>query len=326
MRNDALSSMPTEFADTAALLDAVAAGVSVHVECNRAVSAELASAVRQRFADRRCAWVMEADGGFTRYSVTAYLRLFSQLTGGIVHYEDAIAHFGLREIARSRMDKLTPEERALVHIARASLCEPEICFMERPLSDVTAEGRTAALAWMAEREAAGCRFLTTLQPLRQALLMPGVACWYDEGRFFTVSPDADDGLSKSLGAPNSEVDEDYYVGDEVHVLKIPAKTDTATLLFDPREIDFAESANKATYLSVRGELYQTPRTMDELEAELSSAGFFRCHRSYLVNVQRVAKVERYTRNSFNLTLNDVAHSSIPLAKGRIEEMRSRYGW
>ena len=57
-----------------------------------------------------------------------------------------------------------------------------------------------------------------------------------------------------------------------------------------------------------------------------SPGFFRCHRSFLVNVQKVAKVERYTRNSFNLTLNDAAHTSIPLAKGRAEEMRERYRW
>ena len=66
--------------------------------------------------------------------------------------------------------------------------------------------------------------------------------------------------------------------------------------------------------------------MDELEAELSRAGFFRCHRSFLANVQKVAKVERYTRNSFNLTLNDAARTSIPLAKGRAEEMRERYRW
>lgn len=327
MRNDALSSMPTEFADVNALLAIVETGASVHVECNRSVSAELAAAVRQRFAGRRCAWVMEADGGFSRHRVTDYLRLFSHLAGGGVHHEDAIAHFGLREVARRRMDKLAPEERALVHIARASLYEPEICFMERPLSDVTAEGRTAALAWIVEREEAGCRFITTLQSMRQALLLPGIACWYEDGRFFVVSQDTDDELNKPAITPGQESNStDSYLGDEVHVLKIPAKTDTATLLFDPREIDFAESANKATYLSVRGELYQTPRTMDELEAELSSSGFFRCHRSYLVNVQRVAKVERYTRNSFNLTLNDAAHSSIPLAKGRIEEMRSRYGW
>ena len=51
-------------------------------------------------------------------------------------------------------------------------------------------------------------------------------------------------------------------------------------------------------------------------------GFFRCHRSYIVNVQRVAKVERYTRNAFNLTLSDAAGTCIPLAKGRADALRA----
>ena len=65
--------------------------------------------------------------------------------------------------------------------------------------------------------------------------------------------------------------------------------------------------------------------IQHLARKVKPRGFFRCHRSYIVNVQRVAKVERFTRNSFNLTLSDVAHSSIPLAKGRAEEMRATLG-
>ena len=79
-------------------------------------------------------------------------------------------------------------------------------------------------------------------------------------------------------------------------------------------------------LHLRGELYPVQMTLDELEAELERFGFFRCHRSYIVNVQKVAKVERFTRNSFNLTLADAAQTQIPLAKGRADEMRERYGW
>ena len=236
-------------------------------------------------------------------------------------FADTVYHdvaFGPRNLKLSdeEVDARVRESLALVNLARASLFEPEACFLERPLSDLDAEGRAIALSWIAEHMEQGCRFITTVEPLREALLMPGVACWHEEGRFIMVDQD-DDG---------DDDRESAYEGDEVRVLKIPARTETATLLFDPRDIDFAESMNKATYLSVRGERYQTPRTMDELERELSRAGFFRCHRSFLVNVQKVAKVERYTRNSFNLTLNDAAHSSIPLAKGRAEEMRERYRW
>ena len=302
----------TEFASIDEL---VADDRSVHIECSRETSAALLAAVRARYRTQRCAFILETDRGFERDSVASHQRFYGSIARSSVHYEDAISHFNLRGVAKRKIGVLPPSTMALVNLARASLFEPEACFLERPLSDLDAEGRAVALTWIAERMEQGCRFVTTVEPLREALLMPGVACWHEEGRFIAVDQD-DDG------------DEDgaAYEGDEVHVLKIPAHTETATLLFDPRDIDFAESMNKATYLSVRGERYQTPRTMDELEHELSRAGFFRCHRSFLVNVQKVAKVERYTRTSFNLTLGDAAHTSIPLAKGRAEEMRERYRW
>lgn len=303
----------TEFASIDEL---VADGRSVHIECSRETSAALLAAVRARYRMQRCAFVLETDRGFERDSVASHLRFYGNIARSNVHYEDAISHFNLRGVAKRKMGGLAPSTLALVNLARASLFEPEICFLERPLSDLDAEGRSIALTWIAERMEQGCRFITTVEPLREALFMPGVACWHEEGRFIAV--DQDDGEDEDGGAA--------YEGDEVRVLKIPAHTETATLLFDPRDIDFAESMNKATYLVVRGERYQTPRTMDELEHELSRAGFFRCHRSFLVNVQKVAKVERYTRNSFNLTLGDAAHTSIPLAKGRAEEMRERYRW
>lgn len=303
----------TEFASIDEL---VADGRSVHIECSRETSAALLAAVRARYRTQRCAFVLETDRGFERDSVSSHLRFYGSIARSSVHHEDAISHFNLRGVAKRKIGGLAPSTLALVNLARASLFEPEICFLERPLSDLDAEGRSIALTWIAERMEQGCRFITTVEPLREALLMPGVACWHEEGRFIAV--DQDDGEDEGGGAA--------YEGDEVRVLKIPAHTETATLLFDPRDIDFAESMNKATYLSVRGERYQTPRTMDELEHELSRAGFFRCHRSFLVNVQKVAKVERYTRNSFNLTLGDAAHTSIPLAKGRAEQMRERYRW
>lgn len=289
-------------------------GQSVHVECNREVSAALLAAVRERYRGRRCAFATEVERGCERDTVASHLRFFGRIAAGGVHYEDAISHFGLRNAARRKLRDVSLSEAALINLARASLFEPEVCFLERPLSDLDEAGRACALSWMAERTEAGCRFVTTLQPLRQALLMPGIACWHEDGRFIAVEQD-DEGEADPA-----------FAGDEVRVCKIPARADTATLLFDPREIDFVESMNKATYLSVRGETYPTALTMAELEDELVGFGFFRCHRSYLVNVQRVAKVERYTRNSFNLTLNDAARTSIPLAKGRAEEMRERFRW
>lgn len=288
-------------------------GKSVHIECGREACHGALEAVRRVYAKRRIAFYLETDRGFDRDTVRSYLTFFSRLAGGAIPAATAAAHFGLRERLRTRLSKLTAEERALLNFARMTLLEPEAVFCERPLIDLGPVARSTVLAWIANESERGTVFVTVGEPLREALLMPGDAWWEEDGRFFPVQTDDASSL------------EPAFAGDEVRICKVQARSGSSTLLFDPREIDFVESSNRQNYVSVRGELYPTPSTLDELEAELARYGFFRCHRSYIVNVQRVAKVERFTRNSFNLTLSDVAHSSIPLAKGRAEEMRATLG-
>ena len=289
-------------------------GESVHVECGRDAVDRAVRYVHRAYAGRRCAFYVETDKGFDRDTVRSYLRFFARVAGGSVAAEEAIAHFGLKDAARTPVKKLSPERRALMNFARMSLFEPEVVFCERPLGDITPDTRGLVQAWLGQVVESGGIVITAGEPLREARLMPGAAFYEEDGRFHRAQ--TDDGEEGPV----------EYAGDEVRVFKVPAKSGDATLLFDPREVDFVESVNRANFVSVRGELYPVQMTLDELEAELERFGFFRCHRSYIVNVQKVAKVERFTRNSFNLTLADAAQTQIPLAKGRADEMRDRYGW
>lgn len=301
--------------DTVESLLAAREDESVHLECGRETVDRAVRFVHERYARRRCAFYVSTDRGFDRETVRSYLRLFSRLAGGSVTAGDAMAHFGLAPAARTQVRRLTAEQRALLNFARMSLFEPEVVFCERPLADVTPSTRGLVTAWMGQVADAGGILITAGEPLREALLMPGTAFYEEDGRLHEAKT--------AVGEKDEDVE---YAGDEVRVFKVPARVDGATLLFDPREVDFVESVNRANFASVRGELYPVTMTLDELESELERFGFFRCHRSYIVNVQKVAKVERFTRNSFNLTLADAAQTQIPLAKGRAEAMRERYGW
>ena len=301
--------------DTVESLLAARKDESVHLECGRETVDRAVRFVHERYARRRCAFYVSTDRGFDRETVRSYLRLFSRLAGGSVTAGDAMAHFGLAPAARTQVRWLTAEQRALLNFARMSLFEPEVVFCERPLADVTPSTRGLVTAWMGQVADAGGILITAGEPLREALLMPGTAFYEEDGRLHEAKT--------AVGEKDEGVE---YAGDEVRVFKVPARVDGATLLFDPREVDFVESVNRQNFASVRSELYPVTMTLDELESELERFGFFRCHRSYIVNVQKVAKVERFTRNSFNLTLADAAQTQIPLAKGRAEAMRERYGW
>lgn len=304
---------------------------NIHIECGQPITMRALARVRERYAARRCAYYLRSDQGFDRESVRSYLRFFAALAGTGADPEAALDHFGLRADARTTISKLDDEHRALMNFARMSLFEPEVCFCEYPLGCLGPQSRSLVLRWIAEATEHGALFVTTGQPLRDALLMPGTAWWIEDDRCIAAQTETGDGKDDGPGdgadgtgtagdAPGSEDDD----ADGMEVVKVVCKSGATTLLFDPREIDFIESINRSNYVSVRGERYQTAATLDELEAMLGRFGFFRCHRSYIVNVQKIARMERFTRNSFNLTLSDAAQSTIPLAKGRAAAMREHF--
>ncbi|MCR8844647.1 LytTR family transcriptional regulator DNA-binding domain-containing protein [Paenibacillus sp. SC116] len=66
-------------------------------------------------------------------------------------------------------------------------------------------------------------------------------------------------------------------------------------------------------------------TLQQLEEKLRVYGFFRCHRSYIVNVQRIREVIIWSRNSYSLILDDDKKSKVPLSKNKYEEMKSVMG-
>jgi ABC-2 type transport system ATP-binding protein len=104
--------------------------------------------------------------------------------------------------------------------------------------------------------------------------------------------------------------------------KIPIKYNDRVILINPVDVLYIEAVSGASMLHTREESLDSVYTLNDLEARLGRSGFFRTHRSYLVNLQHVREVIPYTRNSFSLRLNDTENTEIPLSKAAASELRA----
>lgn len=59
-----------------------------------------------------------------------------------------------------------------------------------------------------------------------------------------------------------------------------------------KDILFIETDKRNIIVHTMERDYTSNRGMDEVETELQDCGFFRCHKSYLVNLERVRKIDR----------------------------------
>ena len=80
-------------------------------------------------------------------------------------------------------------------------------------------------------------------------------------------------------------------GSQVHVLPVD-------------KIDFVEAQDDYVCFKCEGKDYLKDQTMGALEAQLDPTRFVRIHRSYLLNIERIARVELYAKDSRVAILRD----------------------
>ncbi|WP_068776802.1 LytTR family transcriptional regulator DNA-binding domain-containing protein [Paenibacillus sp. FJAT-26967] len=140
------------------------------------------------------------------------------------------------------------------------------------------------------------------------------------------APDTASDAAVAAETANDEDDAEPEVTSQpVRFGKIPTKMNDKIILFDPPEIDYIESSEGQSNIYIKGDVYPSAFKINELEERLRPYGFFRCHRSYIVNLQKVKEIVTWTRNSYSLILEDQAKSSVPLSKTKMAELKEMLG-
>src|SRR5690625_4363903 len=106
------------------------------------------------------------------------------------------------------------------------------------------------------------------------------------------------------------------------LFKLSEKLDDKVILFDPLEIDYIESYDGKSQLVINDESFTMDSTLVEVEKKLITYGFFRCHRSYIVNLQKVREIITWSKNTYSLKIDNQNESTIPLSRSKIKEIEA----
>ncbi len=95
--------------------------------------------------------------------------------------------------------------------------------------------------------------------------------------------------------------------------RIVVKDGTRVQIIPVAKLDYAEAQDDYVCLASQGKKHLKQQTISSLEASLDPKIFLRIHRSCLVNLERVAKVEPYGKDSHVAILSDGAHLPVSRA-------------
>ncbi|MBM7836984.1 ABC-2 type transport system ATP-binding protein [Alkalihalobacillus xiaoxiensis] len=256
---------------------------------------------------------LSRDGLYEDLAVSSYLTFFAKISAAKKSLEELLAVFSLLDVRATKIRDLSLDQKKRVSLLRMSLAEPQLMLIQSPLSNLSNEGIQLYLKAVNHLQAQGVSILFTSHYLEELALLSNVIYRYDQ---FV-------GLEKvDIAQDKSETEDTSANFQPQNVYKVASKTADKTIFFSPDEIDYIESLNSVSTIRIGNEYFPTDLTMNELEKRLSHFGFFRCHRSYLVNLQRVSELISYSKNSYTLILKGQANNKLPLSRNRLEEMKT----
>ena len=105
--------------------------------------------------------------------------------------------------------------------------------------------------------------------------------------------------------------------------RIPVTTSGQTVLLDWDDVHYVSADGDYSRVHTYDRSYLSSRSLRQLEEALPSSRFVRIHRSYLVNLGKVAAVRRAGPDRLRLALDDAQRTELDVARRQSRSVRER---
>jgi len=135
------------------------------------------------------------------------------------------------------------------------------------------------------------------------------------------APDDVEGCSDVKAGKTGSVDKKR----ESDKQKIPLfDEDDNILLVNSSDILYLAAESGEVTVAAAGREYKSHESLNAWSLKLDMSKFFRCHRSYIVNIDKIEKISPWFNGTFNLMLKD-CKETIPVSRENMKTLRSIFG-
>jgi len=107
--------------------------------------------------------------------------------------------------------------------------------------------------------------------------------------------------------------------------KLMVKAANRNFIVDANDVIYATiDSGLITLVTTTFEGQSNYRTIEDLQASLDRELFWRVHRSYLVNINRIKEVVPWFKSSYQLRMDDKKHTEIPVSRVQTRKLRELF--
>lgn len=92
------------------------------------------------------------------------------------------------------------------------------------------------------------------------------------------------------------------------------------IVVDMNDIYYCLAKERVTYVYTKKEEYSVNLSITEFYNNLTKDKFFRCHRSYIVNITKIKEIIPWFNNTYNLKLQDIDYE-VPVSRSNLKEFK-----
>ncbi len=114
-------------------------------------------------------------------------------------------------------------------------------------------------------------------------------------------------------------------GHAIEPTRVLVRTGMHMMLVDASDVIFATVRDSAVHI-VATELAgdSNYRTLDALQSKLGDPNFWRPHRSFIVNINRIKEVVPWFKSNYQLVMSDSKSTEIPVSRGQTKRLRELF--
>ncbi len=301
------------------------------------------------YFNQRDVWIETFNTPFhERLTVKEQLKFYMRWFGATYNIDDILRQFMLLEYSNVKVKKLEYDEFVLLKVALAYVQDNKFIIFKDILHNLKVETVDTILNVLSQFNA-DHKILHILSYLDHGLLLSNEIYQVKRSQLKRLevyedreeSNEAADSVEKEQSDRsfnNSDVLDSVInkhnqknISQEINsnfsrsnVFRITVKSEDKTLFINPEDVDYIEGAEGKVNIHFNGESFKADYTLNELEEKLKVYGFYRCHRSYIINLQKVTEMITWSKNSYSIKIDGLENTFVPLSRNKVKEIQGYF--
>lgn len=302
------------------------------------------------YFNQRDVWIENFNTPFyERLTVKEQLKFYMRWFGATYNIDDVLRQFMLIDYRNMKVKKLEYDEYVLLKVALAYVQDNKLIILKDILHNLRVETVDTILNVLTQFNK-DRKILHILSYLDHGLLLSNEIYQvkrsqlkrlevYEDRELFNETTDISKKSEHSAqtliksDVLDSMIDEisPENISQEINlnfsrsnVFRITVKSEDKTLFINPEDVDYIEGAEGKVNIHFNSESFKADYTLNELEEKLKVYGFYRCHRSYIINLQKVTEMITWSKNSYSIKIDGLENTFIPLSRNKVKEIQGYF--